>query len=200
MKTSKILLLCVLMIVYAAPAQSASYPEPRFGPWVYFAPYYFPPDDCCCGYCFGPMDFLPQYESPNPPIPSHDVGACLNCGEPDPYPRKIRPRRRASRPAPSIAPVPRLRESRPAALIAPEPRLNERRPAASEQGVSRPPSTGRTGIPASITSPPPQTSEALSNANNLRPPRAVSRPAPQTTDPGTGNPSRPFRWGQARER
>ena len=139
-------------------------------------------------------------ESPNPPIPSHDVGPCLNCGEPDPYPRKIRPRRRASRLAPSIAPVPRLRESRPAASIAPEPRLNERRPAASEQGVSQPPSTARTGIPASITSPPPQTSEALSNANNLRPPRAVSRPAPQTTDAGTGNPTRPFRWGQARER
>lgn len=176
------------------------YPEPRFGPWVYFAPYYFPPDDCCCGYCFGPMDFLPQYESPNPPIPSHDVGPCLNCGQPAPYPHKIRLRRRASRPASSMAPVPRLRESRPAASIAPKPRLKESRPQASELSVSRSPSTNRTGIPASITSPPPEAGQSLSNANSLKPPRAISRPAPQTTDHGTGNTSHPFKWGQERER
>ncbi len=113
MRISKIVLICVIAIISALAAQTSSHSEERFGPWVYFAPYYFPPDGCCLGQCFGPDDFLPRYESPNPPIPSHDVGACLGCPRPAAYPRKLVPRSHISRTAPSMAPVPRLKESRP---------------------------------------------------------------------------------------
>lgn len=40
----------------------------RFGPWAYFAPYYFPPfvfDNCAVPV----MAFEPRYETPPPPMP-----------------------------------------------------------------------------------------------------------------------------------
>lgn len=48
--------------------------EMRFGPWAYYAPYYFPQNTPGCP--INPVDQLPTYESPNPPLPSHDPGPC----------------------------------------------------------------------------------------------------------------------------
>lgn len=48
--------------------------EMRFGPWAYYAPYYFPQNVPGCP--INPVDQLPTYESPNPPLPSHDPGPC----------------------------------------------------------------------------------------------------------------------------
>jgi hypothetical protein len=44
-------------------------PEERFGPWLYYAPYYFPRHGVCKGFCVGPESFGPRYEDPNPLSP-----------------------------------------------------------------------------------------------------------------------------------
>ena len=86
MRISKVLLICVFTIISAIVVQSSSHAEPRFGPWLYYAPYYFPPDGCCLGYCFSPDEFRPVYESPNPPQPRND--APPQCAPPVPPPSK----------------------------------------------------------------------------------------------------------------
>jgi hypothetical protein len=82
-----LILFAVMAFVVAlqAPACAA---EERFGPWVYYAPYYFPQGNSCMGYFLTPLDWLPKYESPNPPRPSYG-GPCLNPGMPAPPPRKV---------------------------------------------------------------------------------------------------------------
>jgi hypothetical protein len=186
MRTRKTLLLCVLVVLSTIALAASSHAEERFGPWLYFAPYYFPPDGCCLGYCFGPNDFRPRYESPNPPIPSYDIGACLGCPQPAPYPQKVHPRYRTSRPAPSMAPVSRLKESRPS--------LSETR------AIQRP-RPDRTGVPSSITSTPTDRNHALSPTGSLHQPQAVNHPGPQTTASSAGRTvTRPLKWGQDRAR
>ncbi len=37
-----------------------------FGPWRYYAPYYFPPEVTQGPTCFRPQQFLPRYQDPNP--------------------------------------------------------------------------------------------------------------------------------------
>lgn len=185
MRIRKTLILCVMVVLSSIAISASSHAEQRFGPWVYFAPYYFPPDGCCLGYCFGPDDFRPRYESPNPPIPSHDIGACLGCPQPAPYPRKVAPQHHISRSAPSMAPVPRLKESRPSpsATRAPHP--------------SQP---DRTGVPASITSTPTDRSQMSSTGGSLGQPQAVNHPGPKPNDSATRTVTRPMQWGQDRAR
>jgi hypothetical protein len=70
MRAGITLLVGLLILSFCCVAHA----ELRFGPWVYFAPYYFPPEGACNG---GPVDaraFLPKYESPAPPAPSYDPG------------------------------------------------------------------------------------------------------------------------------
>lgn len=52
---------------------SLSCAEERFGPWVYYAPYYYPQNMKFAGLPLCPQDFAPKYESPNPPQPSNAV-------------------------------------------------------------------------------------------------------------------------------
>jgi hypothetical protein len=73
MKTTAVGIFVLLALTFTFPFQALSNSEERFGPWRYYAPYYFPPDRCCLGYCFSPDDFRPTYESPNPPQPKNDV-------------------------------------------------------------------------------------------------------------------------------
>jgi hypothetical protein len=73
MKTTAIGILVVLALSFLCPFEALSNTEERFGPWLYYAPYYFPPDGCCLGYCFSPDEFRPVYESPNPPQPRDDA-------------------------------------------------------------------------------------------------------------------------------
>ncbi len=66
----------LILIVAAAlftALPSLSLAEERFGPWAYYAPYYFPPDMVFAGRLFCPQDFAPRYESPNPCQPSNAV-------------------------------------------------------------------------------------------------------------------------------
>jgi hypothetical protein len=209
MRIRKTLLLCVLAILSTIAIAASSQAEQRFGPWAYFAPYYFPPDGCCLGYCFGPDDFRPRYESPNPPIPSHDIGACLGSPQPAPYPKKVAPPRHISRSAPSMAPVPRLKESRPSP---------------STLRAIQPSPSDRTGVPASITSTPPERNQLPSSGGSLQQPQAVNHPGPQTvnnpvpqavsnpvpqtvnnpapqpSDSASRTVTRPLKWGQDRAR
>jgi hypothetical protein len=170
MRISKVILIFVFTIISVIAIQTSSHAETRFGPWLYYAPYYFPPDGSCLGYCFGPDDFRPKYESPNPPIPSHDMGACLGCPRPAPYPKKVTSRPQISRPAPSMAPV------------------------------TRPSRSDRTEIPASIASPPPDRPQSLSRGGSLQQPQSITHPGPQTSDPGPRTVTRPLKWGQDRAR
>jgi hypothetical protein len=62
------LLITIALLVVTATAYP--YTGTRFGPWLYFAPYYFPPDGCCKGYCFSPNEFAPRYEDPPPLAPA----------------------------------------------------------------------------------------------------------------------------------
>ena len=113
----------VLLLQVPAPA------EERFGPWVYYAPYYFPPDGTCNGLCLSPSAFLPTYESPNPPEPN---------GE-----RPPRPPREARQPTKVAAHTP---HTGPSSMDAPPPRQSgsnrfspiekPRRAKAGEQGES----------------------------------------------------------------
>jgi hypothetical protein len=185
MRIRKTLLVGVLVVISAIAITASSHAEERFGPWVYFAPYYFPPDGCCLGYCFGPADFLPRYESPNPPIPSYDIGACLGSPGPAPYPRKVAPRHHISRSAPSMAPVPRLKESRPAP---------------SPTRTLQPSRTDQTGVPSSITSTPPNSNPVHSPGGSLQQPQAVTHPGPTTSDSAPRTVTRPLHWGQDRAR
>ncbi len=73
MKTTAIGIFVVLALSFLCPFKALSNTEERFGPWLYYAPYYFPPDGCCLGYCFSPDEFRPVYESPNPPQPRNDA-------------------------------------------------------------------------------------------------------------------------------
>jgi hypothetical protein len=170
MRISKVILVCVFTIISAIALQTSSNAEQRFGPWLYYAPYYFPPDGCCLGYCFGPDDFRPRYESPNPPLPNHDVGACLPGPRPAPYPQKVSSRQHISRPAPVMAPVPRSSRS------------------------------DLTGVPAGIASPPPDRNQLSSSGGSLQQPRAITHPGPLTSDPGPRTVTRPLKWGQDRPR
>ena len=76
MNTHKAALVLVLIAVIVAAVPAATHAEQRFGPWVYYAPYYFPPGLACIGHCFTTLDLLPRYESPNPAPPSSAVPPC----------------------------------------------------------------------------------------------------------------------------
>jgi len=62
-------------------ACAVSHAELRFGPWAYWAPYYFPPPAQLISMGLLPESFLPRYETPNP-LPPPD-GYC-----PPPPPRR----------------------------------------------------------------------------------------------------------------
>jgi hypothetical protein len=74
MKNRNAILLAILSIMLVIAFQVPSFAEERFGPWVYYAPYYYPPSNQCLACITSPLAFLPRYESPNPPIPSNDPG------------------------------------------------------------------------------------------------------------------------------
>lgn len=63
------LLLIVTVMGLVATAPAHAYTGPKFGPWLYFASYYFPPSGCCKGYCFSAHEFAPRYEDPPPLAP-----------------------------------------------------------------------------------------------------------------------------------
>lgn len=135
--------------------------EERFGPWKYFAPYYFPVDKSCLGHCFGPDDFLPRYETPPPPKPRYD-GDCLNPSMPASMP-PVPPRRLVrdhSAIRPTAAPGPyRINQTGSSAGTVAKPRLRNITPAkpqgqgyttrrqatqSMESGAARFPSGGQT--------------------------------------------------------
>jgi hypothetical protein len=78
----KIIVLLLIVTAAALTVASSGYCEfgPRFGPWKYYAPYYFPRTGCL-GMCFSPADYVPIYEDPNPLVP----------GLPTPLPPPRRP-------------------------------------------------------------------------------------------------------------
>jgi hypothetical protein len=77
-----ILTLAILSVAALTSVQA----ELRFGPWVYWAPYYYPSPEKLQDLGFKPQDLAPRYQSPNPLPPKSD-GDCIP--PPPPMPRKV---------------------------------------------------------------------------------------------------------------
>lgn len=75
MRIFRLVVISLAMIAILVGLQAGASAEERFGPWVYYSPYYFSPDNSCLGCFLSPADWLPKYESPNPPKPSYG-GEC----------------------------------------------------------------------------------------------------------------------------
>jgi hypothetical protein len=73
MKFGKCLGIAIGIVLALSAMASANEPELRFGPWAYYAPYYFP--SFVYNACFMPPDaFMSKYETPPPPMPKWDPG------------------------------------------------------------------------------------------------------------------------------
>jgi len=97
MKTYKLALTSFAIIAFVMALQaSACAAEERFGPWVYYSPYYFPPDNCCLGRFLTPADYAPRYESPTPPKPSYGGDCCFPNMPVPPPPQMARRARRGA--------------------------------------------------------------------------------------------------------
>ncbi len=89
MRSSRLALIFILAAAFAIAAPAGSQAELRFGPWVYWAPYYYPSPEKLRALGFKSEDFAPRYQSPNP-VPPGSEGDYI-----PPPPR--RPRKVASR-------------------------------------------------------------------------------------------------------
>lgn len=82
-KAAFILALTAATIMTAALGDSHA--QSRFGPFLHYAPYYFPKDGCK-GFCFSAEDYRPMYEDPNPLPPPRG-----RMPVPKPRPSKVKP-------------------------------------------------------------------------------------------------------------
>jgi len=123
MRSSRLALILILAAAFALAAAAGSQAELRFGPWVYWAPYYYPSPEKLRALGFKPEDFAPRYQAPNP-LPPGSEGECMP--PPPPPPRKV-----ASRPHSANAVAPPVRNSpRPMPRsIRPQSRPSAPRPA-----------------------------------------------------------------------
>jgi hypothetical protein len=157
MRNKKILLLVVLTMI--AGFAACCHAGERYGPWRYYAPYYFPPGGCD-GHCWSPLDFMPTYESPLPQRPSYDPGG--TCRPPG-YPAKVR---RMARPPHSAVgtgrPMPPPRTYRRSQFETPN------RDSAVPRAIAESPDGVVGGRPRPIDHPGPQ-------------PRSLNRPAPTSS-------------------
>jgi hypothetical protein len=90
MRSCRFITILIIAAAFVVAAQASSQAELRFGPWVYWAPYYYPSPEKLRMLGFHAKDFAPRYQSPNPIAPKSDGYV--------PAPRK-RPRKVASRAA-----------------------------------------------------------------------------------------------------
>jgi hypothetical protein len=60
-----IIAVCAVTVGYRSDASAIQAQEERFGPWKYYAPYYFPRNNLYAG----PESQAPVYEAPNPIAP-----------------------------------------------------------------------------------------------------------------------------------
>jgi hypothetical protein len=134
MKKRNAVIFAILTITFVIASQVPSQAEERFGPWVYYAPYYYPPDNLCLACVQSPLDFLPRYESPNPPIPSHDPGP--QC-PPEPV-RKVGPRNSAAMMSPEPAPMYAPRRSRMHGSVRPLAPVSSYEPLPGSRSVEQP--------------------------------------------------------------
>lgn len=163
MNIHKIALLWLLAATIVLSAHPPATADMRFGPWVYFAPYYFPPDRCCLGYCLTDQDFIPKYQSPNPLPPPRD-GYCP-------------PPKRSGRVKTSAASGSRSSVGIPVRTVPSEPR---------SQRLNRPGSQAPRVVPTTPAKPPSQPgafNRGFMPRDQYRPRQVGSRPGPSAALP-----------------
>jgi hypothetical protein len=82
-RKAAVLLAAIFAVGLILTDQAYSDFGPRFGPFKYFAPYYFPSDGCCRGLWLKPEHYRPLYEDPNPTSPGEPTAI-----QPQPRPKK----------------------------------------------------------------------------------------------------------------
>lgn len=143
MRSCRFTSILFIALAFVVAAQASSHAELRFGPWVYWAPYYYPSAEKLRELGFHAKDFAPRYQSPNPLAPKSDGGYVpapprrpTKVASRSPYRQRVRrpvtntPRQtptsvstqpRASRSEPAVAPKPRTARSRPAVAAGTRP-------------------------------------------------------------------------------
>jgi hypothetical protein len=165
---------------------SLSVAEERFGPWLYYAPYYYPPNMVFAGRPLVPQDFAPKYESPNPPQPSNAAPPCSVAPQKPPVKvssRGAQPGMRGSgdrsygKSSISTPYVP-PRRSEGAGSV---PAVRSRNLEPVDRAASRPAVQETSGNPyLPPAKPTPQLSSPGSTANEYRPaPQPTAQPAPR---------------------
>jgi len=158
MRKPGIVLVLVLAITMIAAMHSSTQAELRFGPWVYYAPYYFPPPEASPE-CWPVGALAPRYESPPPPPPPRH-------GEWRQFERQLSPRqtrtgkiRRISKgqalSAPSVVATTPERTGRTKAKPAPA-----RKPQSSAGSVYQPQATRQPGVRPALAPTPPGSRQA----------------------------------------
>lgn len=75
MKLKKLVIFTAPIIIACSSFQALADTGRTYGPWRYFAPYYFSPSRSCAGVPLTPDDFKSKYELPNPVVPGEPVPA-----------------------------------------------------------------------------------------------------------------------------
>jgi hypothetical protein len=161
MKHSRAVFAVLVAATLLCVVHSPSFAEERFGPWVYYAPYYFPQNLASLGHGLLPMNFAPRYESPNPAQPPNAVPPCDSPASTGPV--KVSNRtphagQRASLGGPSGG-----AENSPSRRSLERPERSLRQPASSE----------RTGSPASGQPAGERSHSSDSSALRSNPPQSV---------------------------
>lgn len=137
MKPCRFASILIIAVVCAFAIQATAQAELRFGPWVYWAPYYYPSPEKLRQLGFTSKDFAPRYQSPNPIAPKSDGYV-----PPPPPPRKVAARSpQRGRVATPVANAPRVQPqsvSRPRSTLR-KPRISSQPTAARSTRAASPP-------------------------------------------------------------
>jgi hypothetical protein len=147
MRSSRLALILILVAAFALAAPAGSQAELRFGPWVYWAPYYYPSPEKLRALGFKPEAFAPRYQSPNP-LPPGSEGECMPA--PPPRPRKVasRPPRAHGAQSPAVS-APRMQpRSVPPQRLRSSPQVDPRSASRQIEPVRQPPRPAAPATPS----------------------------------------------------
>lgn len=122
--TIRTILLILALAATVVAVQTPCSAELRFGPWVFWAPYYYPSPEKMKNLGLKPEDFAPRYQAPNPLPPPSDG----YCPPPPPRPRKVAAKSRLKRELSGPVVEPRRTRTYDRSFRVPTSRSTESRP------------------------------------------------------------------------